>query len=166
CAVAFSSMPRAAVRKVWLLAPVRSGDPQRQGQHHPGSAAHGADTHAAQRNTFPPLGVRQGADHESGNAEGQSAHDSASPWTWAVSLKGMTTNVQSNERAMRMRAPVRGIGQITARGSSGGKAQVSTAARGPTRTRPQRRTKRLFAFWIAQAASTAGLVLGLVKLLG
>jgi hypothetical protein len=29
-----------------------------------------------------------------------------------------------------------------------------------------RLTKRLFAFWIAQAATTAGLVLGVVKLLG
>jgi len=33
-----------------------------------------------------------------------------------VSLKGMTTNVQSNERAARMCASVRAIGQITARG--------------------------------------------------
>ena len=30
----------------------------------------------------------------------------------------------------------------------------------------KRLTKRLFAFWIAQAATTAGLVLGVVKLLG
>jgi predicted nucleic acid-binding Zn-ribbon protein len=29
-----------------------------------------------------------------------------------------------------------------------------------------RLTKRLFAFWVAQAATTAGLVLGVIKLLG